>query len=147
MSVHLIKLCVGVESPEELAREQAEKMAQARAHGSAAPGPWHITRRYPRRDGELLDGGSLYWVICGTIRVRQKLIAVEPVTDSQGRAACCLSLDPTHVPVMPRARRPFQGWRYLEAADAPADLNARETAQDADMPAWMRAELADLGLL
>ena len=134
MTVHLVKLCVGVESVAELAR---------------APACGHVTRHRPRRACELLDGGSLYWVIRGTIQVRQRLLGLDPATDSAGRPACRLRLDPELVPVVPRARRPFQGWRYLEAADAPPD---RESPAGADptaapVPAWLAAELADLGVV
>jgi len=154
MTVHLVKLCVGVESIETLARAQAAQTAQARGSGQGGTParPWHVTRRWPRRADALLAGGSLYWVIRGTIQVRQRLLDLVPATDSAGRPACALRLDPTLVPVQPRARRPFQGWRYLEGDDAPPDLgespaaNPDDSDATAPLPAWLVAELADLGL-
>ena len=95
---------------------------------------------------DALAGASLYWVIKGQIACRQALLTIRPFTDRDGIGRCHLVLEPVVVPVAPRPCRPFQGWRYLEACDAPGDL-ARSSGDLALMPEPMRRELADLGLL
>ena len=137
MTVHLIKLCVGVESVGHLAELQARR----RARGAALR---HLTRNTPRRAAELLDGGSLYWVVKGVIRVRQRLVAIEPARDADG-PRCALVLDAALVRTIPRAHRAFQGWRYLRAEDAPADLPMADSG--GTMPPEMAAELGELGLI
>lgn len=143
MTVHLIKLCVGVEDVDHLADLQGRRLAEARAGGR--PGVLrHVTRHAPRRARELLDGGSLYWVIKGWVRVRQRLVGLDPVTDGEVRR-CALVLDPHLVRTVPRAHRPFQGWRYLPAAKAPPD--APSGGGLADVPDHLADELRELGLL
>jgi hypothetical protein len=100
----------------------------------------------PKRDVELLDGGSLYWVIKGEIAVREKLIAIEPFRDSEGINRCRLVMQPKVFTVAARPLRPFQGWRYLTDKDAPADLGKAAASIEA-MPEPMRRELRELGLL
>jgi hypothetical protein len=145
VTVHLIKLCVGVESPDHLAAVQARRV-EAAARETGRRVSWHITRRMPKRRAELCDGGSLYWVMGGVIRVRQAIVGLHEIEDEAGRPACRIDLDPDLIPVVPRNRRPFQGWRYLEADDAPPD-QAQRPDEAPDMPDWMLAELSDLGLL
>ncbi len=145
MTVHLVKMAVGVASLSELAERQRLRLEAAQAAGEP-PGLRHVTRSTPRRAGEILDGGSIYWVIRRKIRARQAITAVEAATDDSGKARCALILDAELVPVEPRPRRPFQGWRYLEAAAAPPD--ARTFAGDAgELPDEMAEELRSLGLL
>lgn len=98
---------------------------------------------FPRRKEELLTGGSIYWVIQGYISVRQQLLDVVEVTAADGTRKCRLDLDPVLIPVDPVAKRPFQGWRYLKAEDAPVDL--KRAANDDDL--LLRRRLAELGLL
>lgn len=139
MNLHLIKLSVGTEDLEDMRRWQAKRLRTA---GYL----FHRTRMRPRRQEELLSGGSIYWVVRGQILARQQLIGIEPVIDEDGRADNHLMLGPCLVPTVPRPHRPFQGWRYLAAGDAPADLaDLPEGAQD--MPPAMAAELRALGLL
>ena len=145
MTLHLIKLSVGASSIEDLAGWQGRVLAGKTEYGKVDR-LFHTTRMTPKRGEELLDGGSLYWVVSGTIRVRQKLLEIEQYKDSEGIKRCRLYLDPVLVPTRPAPRRPFQGWRYLEAKDAPADLDRSAAAAD-DMPAEMQAELMELGLL
>lgn len=144
MTLHLIKLCVGVESVGDLAHWQRERLRKLAAAG-AEPVLYHRTRQTPRRRDELLDGGSLYWVIKGVVQVRQRLIGLRPATGEDGVPRCDLLLDAKLVPTRPQPRRPFQGWRYLDPADAPLDLD--EAASGALPPAEMRAALSELGLL
>ncbi len=141
MALHIIKLCVGAESIEDLAHWQAGRFA-ARSRIE------HTTFQAPKRQDDLLSGGSLYWVIKGVIQVRQRLIGFDTGHKDDGSACCLLLLDPELVPVRPTKRRPFQGWRYLTDADAPPDVgSARAAADMAAMSPQMRKELADLGLL
>lgn len=139
MTLHLIKLCVGIESVEHLQEHRAAR----RARGETTD--WITTRQTPRRAEEILDGGSLYWVIRGVVRVRQPILAFEPTSRWDGIPCCRIDMDPTLTRVEPREYRPFQGWRYLRPDQAPADLRAGTGVED--MPAEMAAELRSLGLL
>ena len=145
MALHLIKLCVGAATIEDLEAWQRERLAGQKRAGET-PRLFHTTFQTPKRDAELLDGGSLYWVIKGTVQVRQKLVGFEQGQKSDGTPACLILLDPALVPVRPVPRRAFQGWRYLTADDAPADLG-RGDKQIAALPPKMRRELAELGLI
>lgn len=145
MTVHLIKLCVGVAVPEQLKAFQAHRIALAEAQ-TGRRFTWHTTRRMPKRAESLCDGGSLYWVIGGMIQIRQPIQDIRPVTDESGKAACLIEMAPEQIPVVPCRRKAFQGWRYLEPADAPPDQTSKN-ADEAGMPGWMRTELQDLGLL
>lgn len=144
MTLHLIKLCVGVDTIGELEDWIVEK--RRRAGRAADQRHAHVTRMVPKRADSLLEGGSLYWVIKGQLSCRQRLLAVEPFTDGEGIGRCRLVLDPQVVPVLPRPYRPFQGWRYLADDDAPADLGG-EAEAIRSLPEEMRRELAALGLL
>jgi hypothetical protein len=138
VALHILKLCVGVSEVSELADWQERRLREnARI--------FHVTRMMPRRRDEVLDGGSLYWVIRAKITVRQQIIDIEPFTDVDGINRCRLVFDPELVLVKPVPKRAFQGWRYLKAEDAPADLSKQNG--DADLPVEMRLELAELGLL
>lgn len=145
MALNLLKLCVGVSTIEDLEGWIAESRALAARAGLTFE-QVHTTRMVPNRAEELLNGGSLYWVIRGEISARQKLLDIRPFVDKEGIRRCELVLDPEVVRLMPRPSRPFQGWRYLKAEDAPADL-AQAGASIADMPEEMRRELSALGLL
>jgi hypothetical protein len=144
MPLHLIKLCVGAESIEDLEQWIAERVAERKKRGEP-PLSLHVTRMTPRRGEELLGGGSLYWVIRGQLSARQTLVGIEPITDADGIGRCRLWLDPQVTPVSPRPCRPFQGWRYLASGDAPPDLGGRTDI--ARMPEALRRELSALGLL
>jgi hypothetical protein len=143
MSLNLLKLCVGAESVEDLEGWIGERIAARRAAGEPEE-QIHTTRMVPKRTEELLDGGSLFWVIKGGIQCRQRLLDIRPFTDAEGIGRCHLVLEPVIARTEWHPRRPFQGWRYLAAADAPADIGA---GGDAAMPAPLRRELAELGLL
>ncbi|MDP6805269.1 MAG: DUF1489 domain-containing protein [Rhodospirillales bacterium] len=145
MTVHLIKLAVGVESVDHLAAIQSGRLAEARAE-AREPVLRHITRNRPQRADEVVDGGSLYWVIKRVIQVRQQIVDVRSAAKSDGRPACALVLDPDLVRTRRRARRPFQGWRYLRPEDAPPDRDSGVGGADA-LPLEMAEELRRLGLL
>lgn len=145
MALHLIKLCVGADSIEDLREWVSERSLIAMAAGME-PHSSHITRMIPKRDRELLDGGSLYWVIKGQVQARQQLLDIKTFTDSNGISRCELVLGPEVIETALQPRRAFQGWRYLTEEDAPRDLtNMGEGA--ADLPMELRRELAELGLL
>jgi hypothetical protein len=144
MALHLIKLCVGAESIEDLEQWIAERIAERRKRGERQLS-LHVTRMTPKRGEELLDGGSLYWVIRGQLAARQELKEIEPFTDAEGIGRCRLWMNPSVTPVLPRPYRPFQGWRYLAVKDAPPDLGAQGAV--AEMPEALRRELSGLGLL
>ena len=146
MTLHLIKLCVGVEDIEHLRALQQGRLAAMRDAGQP-PVLAHITRMVPRRCEALLDGGSLYWVIRGRIQVRQNLLDIDPFTDDDGIRRCRLVLAPQLVEVRPQPRRAFQGWRYFEAEDAPADIGNVQPADEEGLSPQMRAELIEMGLL
>ena len=148
MTIHIVKLCVGAESVEDMAEwhiGQLERAKKAKA-GTVQPlqkkHPVCGTRMWPKRVDEVLDGGSLYWVIKGVISVRQKILAIDHVSDDHG-LRCGLYLDAHIHRTSPQPRRAFQGWRYLEPADAPADLSAAQGG--ADLPEELRRKLVELG--
>ena len=145
MTVHIIKLCVGVDEVSELRDWQEHCRTVAAASGE----PFvlkHVTRNTPRRKDEVLDGGSLYWVIRRYIQVRQKIIGIEPDIREDGKPACALILAPELVETRAYPHRPFQGWRYLPKNDAPPDA-AGVVGQSDALPANMKEELRSLGLL
>jgi hypothetical protein len=145
MPLHLIKLSVGATSFTDLKEWIDERVAAARTK-NLPPHHIHVTRMTPKRDAELLDGGSIYWVIKGEIIAREKLVAIEPFRDKDGISRCRLVMDGKLIAVSPRPMRAFQGWRYLDAKDAPRDQKGSRDGF-ADMPEPMRKELRELGLL
>ncbi|KFC67461.1 hypothetical protein FG93_03769 [Bosea sp. LC85] len=145
MALHLLKLCVGAESIRDLEEWVEEQMALMRRLGRPEE-QTHTTRMVPKRVEEIVDGGSLYWVIKGQISARQRLTDIRPFTDGEGIGRCHLVMEPVVIPVEPRPFRPFQGWRYLQPKDAPRDIG-QHGGDLAEMPEEMRRELAGLGLL
>ena len=138
MTLHLIKMAVGVTDLDHLIELRRKRRARE------GDGPCCIrTRNMPRRGAEILDGGSIYWVIKGLTRVRQRVLGLRADTDEEGERCCVLELDHLLVPTEPQPQRPFQGWRYLDADDAPAD---RPGGGD-DLPLALVRELRALGLL
>ncbi len=139
-AIHMVKICVGAETVGDLARWQRDP----RAKGPDGL-PRHVTRMWPRRTAELLDGGSLYWVFKGTILARQRILRLDEVTGGDGVTRCGIVLDAEIVRTGGAPRRPFQGWRYLKPADAPADLPRARAGDDA-LPPDLDAALAEIGL-
>lgn len=139
--INLIKLCVGTETPDDLARWQSQRRPQL-------PGnlPRHVTRMWPKRAEELVNGGSLFWVFKGSCLARQRVIRLDEVIGEDGIARCGIVLDPEIIRTTPMPRRAFQGWRYLKPEDAPADLSKRAQKED-PLPASLNAALAEIGVL
>ena len=146
MPLHLIKLSVGTDSIEDLEDWIKLKLKEQRKRGVKKPERIHTTRMAPKRADELIDGGSIYWVIRGEILCRERILDIRPTTGKDGIKRCQVVLDGKVVLVEPRPRSAFQGWRYLEAKEAPRDLS-RAAPGAAKMPEQMRRELRELGLL
>ncbi|WP_320177334.1 DUF1489 domain-containing protein [Roseovarius pacificus] len=139
--LHLIKLSVGTDSVESLMRWQSTPRAQG-PDGM----PRHITRMWPKREAELLDGGSIFWVIQGLVQCRQRLLRLDEIIGEDGIRRCAFVLDPQIIRTTTAQKRPFQGWRYLRTGDAPADLPASRQSEDT-LPPELSAALADIGVL
>jgi hypothetical protein len=146
MPLYIVKLCVGADSIDDLADWQRGRLAQQKKAGVKRPRLYHTTFQTPKRQSHL-EGGSLYWVIKGIIQVRQRLIGFDEGQKDNGSPCCLLILDKALIPVRPTPRRAFQGWRYLDGADAPPDLKKGVHDGVAAMPPALRKELANLGLL
>ncbi len=93
MTLHLVKLCVGVESVDQLRTYIEQRQILALSQGLSDE-QIHTTRMVPTRIDELLDGGSLYWVIKGNVQVRQKLIDIRVHKDDSGKRRCELVMEP-----------------------------------------------------
>jgi hypothetical protein len=145
MTVHLIKLCVGCDTVSELAKWQAERLARLHKSGKTSE-LCHRTLQTPRRRAEILDGGSLYWVIKGFVLVRQRVLNLRPDAKDDGTACCGIVLGSELVATRPQPRRAFQGWRYLKTADAPPDISGFVEEAD-NIPRGMREELRELRLI
>lgn len=139
-TIHMVKLSVGTESVEDLSIWQRQTAAQG-TDGR----PQHITRMWPRREDEVLNGGSIYWVIKGVILCRQKIIRLDEVTRTDGIRRCAIVLDSQLIRVAATPKRAFQGWRYLPVSDAPPDLRLSREGEDT-LPAELNAALAEIGV-
>lgn len=139
MTIHMRKLAARVEDIEELESIQARKL---RDYGMV----FTDTRNTPKRKEELMDGGSLYWVIKGQFRVRQEITGFEERMDDEGRKYCLIFLKPGLIRTQLKAQKPFQGWRYFEDKDVPRDIDERGLEGD-QLPEDMQSELRELGLL
>ena len=140
MTLNIQKLCVGAESIDDLLDWQ-------RTHPSPFPGGerLHVTRMWPKREAEVLDGGSLYWVIKGAILCRQRILRLDEIAGADGILRCGLVMDPEVIRTDAAPRRPFQGWRYLDPNDSPPDLGQAREFDDV-LPPAMALALAEIGL-
>jgi hypothetical protein len=133
--LHLIKLCVGADTPDDLRAWRSTRAA-------AGHRPVVHTRHTPKRAAEILAGGSLYWVFKGAVLIRQPVLAIETLEEGQ-RRRCEILLADEMIPTAPQPRRAFQGWRYLEAADAPNDLEGLTGGEG--VPADLARRLREIG--
>ena len=140
MSLNILKLCVGCDSVEDLMQWQQQNRGQW-----AAGTTEHITRMWPKREAEVLDGGSLYWVIKGAVQARQRILGLEERLGADGISRCALVLDLAVIRTEAAARRPFQGWRYMDPAESPRDL-PKGRALDDTLPPALALALAEIGL-
>lgn len=146
MTVHILKLCVGIDSFEHLV-----EVRKGRRHllPDGTPYNYHITRYRPKRADEILAEGSLYWVIKGFVLVRQRIIGLEPIETDTG-VKCKIIMDTKLIRTESQPRRPHQGWRYLEAKDVPKDLrpkDLREGTKIDNLSPEMSKDLSKLGLI
>lgn len=139
--VNLIKLSVGTESVDQLIEWQ-----QQRAQKSKDGLCFHTTRMWPKREDEILNGGSIYWVIKGEITSRQRIVRFDERIGEDGIRRCAIILDDEIVPTVAALKRPFQGWRYLTSEDAPADLPKGRDSEDT-LPVELNRALAEIGVL
>ncbi|UUV08255.1 MULTISPECIES: DUF1489 family protein [Ruegeria] len=139
--VNLIKLSVGSESVDTLMAWQ-DSYRQRFADGL----PRHVTRMWPKRAAEILNGGSIYWVIKGVIQCRQRILRLDEVIGDDGIRRCAIVLDPKLHRTQNALKRPFQGWRYLKPEDTPADL-PKNREQDDALPDDLNRALAEIGVL
>ena len=146
MTIHLVKIAVGIESVDHLRDVQSERLRQAKAPGGAGE-LRHLTRNTPRRAEEVLNGGSIYWIIKGYIRVRQSITGFGEAVGRNGKPRCALILNPDLVQTVLLPHKPIQGWRYMEAEAAPDDLTGKERELVSTLPQDMADELRSLGLL
>ena len=146
MVVHLIKMAVGIESFSHLAHVQKNRLQDLDKAGEP-PLLRHWTRNFPTRAEEICAGGSLYWIIKGAIRARQKISSIDKNTSERSRKRCALVLDTTLVRTELKISKPIQGWRYLDPQAAPKDLLMVANEGNADIPMEMARELRELGLL
>lgn len=146
MTVHLIRMAAGIETVAGLRERQAERLRKYKGFSGKRGVLQTYTRNVPKRADELIDGGSIYWVIKKHLRARQRILAVTREVDDEGRAYCLIRIDPELTLVEPRTYKAFQGWRYLRPEDAPADLGI-STESDAELPPEMEEELRSLGLI
>lgn len=138
--INLMKLSVGSDSVED---HESWQISQ-RSHWPAGQAI-HVTRMWPKREADLLDGGSLYWVIKGLVLCRQRVLDLKEVNLGDGIPRCALILDAEVIRTEPAPRRPFQGWRYLDPKDSPRDM-PKGRAKDDPLPAALAQALAEIGL-
>lgn len=134
MALHLIKLCVGAATPDDLAAWRASRKA-------AGHRPIVYTKQTPKRAEEIVDAGSLFWVFKGVVLIRQRVLTIETLGEGVARR-CEILLDEPLIRTAPQPRRAFQGWRYLETADAPPDL---DSVIEGEVPSELARRLREAG--
>ena len=131
------KLAVGIETINDL------KMLQAHHHETLGYCCAYTTFK-PQRFEELIEKGSLYWIIKGRILARQKILGFESYIGDGNRKRTIIILDKDVIETQRHAHRPFQGWRYLADSDIPQDI---DTQAYKEIPEEVLSEMQDLGLL
>lgn len=122
--LHISKVAVGCSGLEALRRRQEGRLVAAASAPSGTSFVPIVTRFRPKRAEELL-GGSIYWILQHRLTARQRILGF---ANSAGDGRTIIELDPELVPVRPHPKRAHQGWRYLPAEDAPADLAEGDAA-------------------
>ncbi|MBT8154304.1 DUF1489 domain-containing protein [Epibacterium ulvae] len=140
-TVNLVKLSVGTESVETLVDWQS-------LHAARWPDglPRHVTRMWPKREAEIVNGGSIYWVIKGQIQCRQRILRMEEVFGEDQLRRCAIVLEPEIHATQTAQKRPFQGWRYLKVEDSPADLTGARREEE-PLPPELSQALAEIGVI
>ena len=144
MTIHLLRMAARVASVANLKQLQAERLAQSSSENRCEL--YTYTRNIPKRIDELIDGGSIYWVVKKYIKVRQKILRIERLTNDEGRAYCAIQIDPELKQVVARRQKAFQGWRYLRPEDIPIDLHPSQS-NVTNLPSALVDELRELGLI
>ncbi|MEO1563294.1 MAG: DUF1489 domain-containing protein [Pseudomonadota bacterium] len=139
-TVNLIKLCVGADTPDDLVAWQTQRR---RIYPDKPLR--HVTRMWPKRAPEILNGGSMFWVFKGAILARQPIVGLEEVIGEDGIRRCGILLQEGLIRTNALPRRPFQGWRYLSVDDAPGDLPEGRENEDS-LPQALADALNDIGL-
>ena len=139
--INLVKLSVGTESIDDMLTWQRHRSKQVTGGQY-----YHVTRMWPKREADLLDGGSIYWVIKGVIQCRQRILSLKEITGQDGIRRCGLVLAPEVIRTASVPKKAFQGWRYLSSADAPRDLTDHQAQEDA-LPPDLQKALAAIGVL
>ena len=114
--INLKKLAVGINSLEELKDFQILKLKKNNEISVK-------TKNTPKRKPEILDGGSLYWIINNRFAIRQLVIDIRENISYEGKKYCLIILDRKIIQVEKISQRPFQGWRYLKLNNSPKDIN------------------------
>jgi len=143
MTLHLIKLCVGIDTVEDLEAYRIQRSKEQSARGVPIQSV-HVTRMFPKQAERLLDGGSLYWVIKRVVQCRQRILSLDEIVGEDGIRRCAIVMDPEIVRTSPATRRPFQGWRYLKAEEAPMDISD-PAAGGENLPPDLRRKLIEIG--
>ncbi len=141
LKVNIVKICVGAKGVEDLWLWQKEKLSSS-INSSIV----HITRMRPKREKELLNGGSIYWVFKGYILARQRILSLSEIKSKDGLVRCGLVLDPEINLTYPVKKRPFQGWRYLKDEDAPKDFETFVPGTES-IPKDLKLALSELGIV
>ncbi|MBC2651067.1 DUF1489 domain-containing protein [Novosphingobium flavum] len=131
MPLHMTKVAYGAQSLAEVHGWFAQRGEVAR-----------LTTRYlPKRHAEMI-GGSVFWILKHQLVARSEILGFEEAEGGRTNIVIAARL----IDVRPKPRRAHQGWRYLEDADAPADLTDGEETGDI-LPGHIAGELARLGLV
>ena len=132
MTIHLLRMAVRVERVAKLKQLQSERLVEGAIQNKSKL--YTYTRNIPKRVDELIDGGSIYWVIKKYIRVRQRILGIERHTNDEGRVNCAIRIDPELTKVVVRRQKAFQGWRYLKPEDVPKDLHPSQLKETNILP-------------
>lgn len=143
MALHIVKVAAGIGSLEELMR-----VVDLYAYDDPDLGPIMpmSSRNTPRRDSEVLDGGSVYWIIKRKIVARARIVAIREEDRYDGKKGCQICVEANVIATVPFTKNGFQGWRYLLPENAPADLITGDSDEGHGSPE-LAAELQTLGLL
>ncbi len=139
--INLIKLCVGINSIEHLIEVRKKRREQGLARYENYD--VHRTRMMPKKRDEIINKGSIYWVINGQIQCRQLIVDLQKQIDEEGKSCCDIVMDKKIIRTIWQPKQAFQGWRYLKPSDAPADLDARADKENMEIV----AQLSKLGLI
>lgn len=142
MSVNLLKPALRINDIYEFAGRQ--QLRHIPYKGEYVYPVW--TSRKPAREKELLDG-SVYWIVKKQIQCRQKIVAIEPYeADGDEKPSFLILCEPQLIRTQAITKRPFQGWRYLEADNVPPDIG-KVYVEDEPPPPKMEKELREAGLI